>query len=935
MRRLLTLILILSSAWTASAQAIVRVCGIVNEGDTSLPVIQAAAQLLSPKDSSNLYGTVTDNTGKFQIAATEGDYILKLSYMGYETVCKTIHVTRTTGGLDLGTFILDPRTEFLEAAKVAAKVQPVTVKEDTIVFNPAAYRLAEDASLEDLLKKIPGLEVESGSVKLYGKKVNELRIDGKRFFGGDVRAGLENLTADMIDKIHAYERESDFTKMTGIDDGELVPVLDLKVKKNMLDGWRGDVNTAYGTSSKYAARLSARKFTQTEQNTVLANFNNLPSSISVSNATRTQLGSGSSGDIDRREAGYTFAKDLKKGDLDGNIHYYGTSRFGQSNNKTTSILSSGGSFSNSISESLGWSDIPKLEFQLTLRPNEKTTVTVKPSITYTHSDNLSNSIGGNFKKDPYERVEDPSEWLEIGIEDDPLDGIRNNSTRNFSETLSGKLSQSMWATVSRKLEKKGRTIAFTVSESYYWDYNMQGTNYRTYYYKSGSDTTRRQFVDTHNRIFSTGLQLSYNEPIKKGFNFQTIVRGDFRTKDYNKTIYDIASIDPTWSVAERMNPGEFRESLPEGYERTALEGGGSVGKYDWYALQINTNIRRWRKKYNYTVGLKFNPQVSVLEYPEDGVMKTMNSSVFNFAPNINVSYRPTSRKKLSLNYRSNSETPSVYNLLPAVNGTNPLYVHIGNPELKPAFSQIVDFSYNTANIEKQSSFIFNATWRTTKNKASNTTVYDPDTGGKTVTPMNISGDWGVASSLGWNKTLPGNYFTLSEHFSEQYNNYMSYLYNSKTKLNDVNSIRRLMVKDSFDTTFRNSWIELTLNLNGQYTSERSLLRPDMNQDPWSVGAGLNALFILPSLTRLSVEYSTIAQRGFNYSEFNRNYHVLNLNFSQPLFKKKATLRLCGYDLLGQLPNLTRSFGSESRSINTYNGVNRYVLLRFIYRFSVK
>lgn len=933
--RLLFLMLMLVPA-IASAQGGAVLSGSVLESDTSLPVIQAGVQILSTKDSSNVAGTVTDNNGRFVLRIHHGQYILKVSYMGYSTRYSDIHVPSTAAEQDLGNIALEPQPEFLEAAKVVSKVQPVTVAGDTVIYNPAAYRLAEDATLEDLLKKIPGLEVNGSAVTLHGRRISELRIDGKRFFGGDVRAALHNLTADMVDKINAYERESDFTRTTGIDDGESVPVLDLKVKKHMMNGWRGDTNVGLGTSSRYSVRATARKFTKAEQNTVAANINNLSGHISLSNATRTQLGNGSAGDADKREIGYSFARDLPNLDIDGNVHYYGQYRQGESHGQTQTVLASGGSFSNSIGNSLGWQDTPKAEARIEWHPTPDWTLSCKPSINFTRNDTWSHTVGGNFKVDPYDVVTDPYDHLSIAPMSDPLECKRNNSTDNSQENYNGKLNQSVVASASRRLaSKKGRSISFQIMEASYHDASYQGVSNRTYYYKTSVDTTRRQYIESFSNNFSFHLQLAYSEPLGKGIHLQFLARQEFKSKTSSKSVYDIASLGRPWQVECGRSRGSLKASLPDGYEASFMDGPSSYGEYYYHNTIFNANVRLVRKKYSLTAGLKFNPQFSVLKYPVASDIETMRNSVFNMAPNITYNYKAGKNRKISLTYRSYNDMPSVYNLLPVVNGTNPLYVHIGNPDLKPAFNHVVESGYNSANMKKQTSFIVNMNARLTQNLTSNSTIYDPDTGGRTVTPKNIDGNWGVGGSMAYTKTFRNNLFSLSQHASGQYNNYASYLYNNKSKSDDVNTTRRLMVKESLDGTFRNSWLELTANLNGQYTGERSLLRPDMNQDPWAVGAGLNTVIMLEDNTRIHVEYSALAQRGFAYDEFNRNYHVVNAGISHPLFKRKATIKLDGFDLLGALPNLTRSFGSESRTIYTYNGVNRYVMLHFVYRFSIK
>ena len=295
----------------------------------------------------------------------------------------------------------------IDASSVSAAAPQVSVVGDTLIFSASAYRLAEDASLEDLLRKIPGIEITGNTVTLYGKLISELRVNGKRYFGGDVSMGLQNISAEMVDKVGAYERESDFARLTGVDDGELVPVLDVKIKSDFMDGWKGRLAGGYGTSNRYVARANLNKVTKKEQSTVLANFNNLPGKLSFTNASRTQLGGGSTGDVHRREAGVTHAENNSKKELDWNVQYQGRTTDLRSLSQSQSIYSNTTSYSCGDNSSASTVQNPKADMRYQWKLANNTTVLLKSAINYSGTRGMSHNYTGNFKKDPFTLSDDP------------------------------------------------------------------------------------------------------------------------------------------------------------------------------------------------------------------------------------------------------------------------------------------------------------------------------------------------------------------------------------------------------------------------------------------------------------------------------------------------------------------------------------------------
>lgn len=823
----------------------------------------------------------------------------------------------------------------IEAASVSAAAPSVSVVGDTLVFSASAYRLAEDASLEDLLKKIPGIEVNGNAVTLYGKQISELRVNGKRYFGGSISAGLQNIPAEMIDKVGAYERESDFTRLTGVDDGELVPVLDLKIKQDFLDGWKGRVNGGYGTSGRYAMKANANKITKEENSTVVANFHNLPGKASFNNASRTQLGGGSAGENDRREAGVSFARKTEKKEFDWNVQYQGRDSYVHSLVQTQNIYAATTSFSNGNNSNSARMDNPKADLRFQFRPDKWTTIMVKPAVSWSRTDNWTHNLTGNFKRDPYELVADPCSEIGSYGDGDPLASVRSSTADNLLKGFSDRLNGNLTLIWSRKFSKRGRSMSFQTDNSFVLQNSDQGTNYRTVYNrtKAPTDTTRRQYIDQDTRNLAFSLQAAWSEPIGKGLFLQFSARGEYKDRSESRSLYDLSRSDNSWQVTPVRSSSEFRSSLPAGWNGCRQDEVSYSGLYRYYALVTNANVRYVKKKFNITAGMRVTPARQEILWPQAGEDMARVAKVCYLAPNLSLNYNPSKRRKLTVSYRSSLGQPSIYTLLPVSNGTNPLSVHIGNPEIKPSNTHIIGLTYNASNYASKSSITSDFQMRATENAVSNATDYDPETGGKTVIPRNIDGNWFAQGHLVLTKAFRGKDFSFSAHTSARYDNNRSYLYNKTLHVDEVNTTRRAMVKESLRGNYRNSWLDVTLDLGGDYTVEHSLLRPDLDQQPWSLVGTLSTVVSAPWGIRITSDYTWIKQEGFAYGDYNSSYNVLNAGLSKSFLKKKLVARIEFCDVFGQLPNMVRRYSSESRSVSVFNGVNSYALLRLIWRFS--
>lgn len=231
MKKQVMTLLLLCLAVSTWAQK-VTVSGVVMDGEMNEAMPSATVVLLKT-DSTQVTGVTTDMKGAFKLPAVKiGSYILKVSFVGYKPLTRNLQLVKGQKTVDVGELTLMTDAVWLKGAEVTARAAQVEMKADTFVYNSAAYRLPEGSALEELVKKLPGAEVtEDGTIKINGKEVKKIMVDGKEFFDNDTKMAMKNLPTKMVDRIKAYDKKSDYTRVTGIDDGEEETVLDLTVKK--------------------------------------------------------------------------------------------------------------------------------------------------------------------------------------------------------------------------------------------------------------------------------------------------------------------------------------------------------------------------------------------------------------------------------------------------------------------------------------------------------------------------------------------------------------------------------------------------------------------------------------------------------------------------------------------------------------------------------
>lgn len=934
MKKLLiwTVLLLTATLSTYAQNKIVTVSGRVIEAGTKEPVELAAVQLLSLPDSAQVAGMTTSTQGYFSLSKQKpGKYLLKVSFIGYVTKIIPVQLTANVPAKKMGNIELATDAVMLQEAVVVAEAPQVTVVEDTLMYNSSAYRTPEGAMLEELVKKLPGAEIDDdGNVKINGKDLKKIMVDGKEFFGGDVKTGLKNLPVDMVDKLKTYDKKSDLARVTGIDDGEEETVLDLTVKKGMNQGWFGNADLGAGTKDRYTGRMMLNRFVDKTQFSIIGSANNV-NDQGFSGGGGGPRWRSNNGLNATKMLGANFATQTNKLELGGSVRYNFQDADISSINSSERFLQNGNSYSNSNNKNRNKGTNLNADFRMEWKPDTLTNIIFRPNFSYGRTNNASRSESGTFNEDPFNLIVNPNDYLNFdNLSDDPLKDIRVNATNSASLSKGKSLSGNATLQVNRKLNNRGRNLTFRGVFGYGDNDNDQYTQSETRYYQLlnhlGGDSIlyRNQYITTPTRNYNYTAQVTYSEPIAKATFLQFSYQFQYKYSKSDKTTFDLLDY-PDWAIGG---------ALPSGYESHAVDSLSKNAEYRYYNHDASVGLRFIRPKYQLNVGMSFQPQNSTLSYKKGDYMIDTTRTVFNFAPNMDLRFRFSKVSQLRFTYRGRSNQPTMENLLPITDNSNPLNIRMGNPGLKPSFTHTMRLFYNTYNAEKQRGIMTHFSFTATQNSISNSTRYNEETGGLITRPENINGNWNAFGMFGFNTALKNKKYTINTFTNVNYQNNVAFLYNQDTKNNDRNTSTGLTLGERVTGSYRNDWFEFSLNGSINYTAERNKLRPENNQEPYTYSYGASTNITMPWKMTLATNIANQSRRGYRDSSMNRDELIWNAQLAQSLLKGAATVSFEVYDILRQQSNISRSLSADMRSVSEYNGINSYCMVHFIYRLNI-
>lgn len=658
-----------------------RVSGVVAD-TASAPLSGATVILMQAADSVMTSFAMSDAAGKFAFPGiSSGDYLLQVSYIGFQVLWVPLELRGGSSARDLGTLLLEENIAELTTVVISGERSPLTIKKDTLEYNAAAFQTQPNAVVEDLLKQLPGMEVESdGTVKAQGETVRRVTIDGKEFFGRDPKIATKNLPADAVEKVQVFDKKSDRAEFSGIDDGQREKTINLTLKEDKKKGVFGNIKAGYGDQGRFNGRGNLNRFSPSTRLSVigLANntneegfsfedyinfmggiqsFMNGKGGISINLDSRNSpipIGPGNNQGINTVYAGgANFNHELsEKTELNGNYFF---SQFNRSVNRTirrTDILNDGRSFS-SDQDNRSESDNQNHRLDLTLDHafDSLQSVRIRSSLRFTANDALSSGTSALYGVDG---------------------GIANDGQRSdFSEGDQNLVEAS--ALYKRKLGRPGRTLSIDAGFRLSEQQQSGQLNALNRFFDGGLPGFEQRINQDRlqdEQVSQLNSSISYTEPLGRRryleWNYYFLHLGQDALQD----VFDKVAIG---------SPGIRNEQLSNHYN--------SDYQYHKSGLRLSWN----REKYNFSAGVNY--QQSLLQGElllQDTYIRQRFS---NWLPTFNFDYSFDNSHNFRVFYDTRMQEPSIRELQPIVDNSDPLNLYVGNPDLQPEYQHQINGNY--------------------------------------------------------------------------------------------------------------------------------------------------------------------------------------------------------------------------------------------------
>ena len=821
------------------------VSGKLTDRDTKEGVIMATVQMLRA-DSTFVKGTLTNGSGEFSITAPDnGKYLLRFTSVGYTSIVKPVVISEDKNR-DMGNIVFSADAIMLKGATVVGQAAKVTVQEDTFVYNASAYRTPEGSVVEELVKKLPGAQVDDdGKITINGKEVKKILVDGKEFMTGDTKTAMKNLPTSIIDKIKTYEEKSDLAKVTGIDDGEEETVLDFGIKKGMNKGFMANADAAAGTHGRYAERLMGGYFKDNMKLMLFGNANNT-NDMGFPGGGGGRFGGGRQGLNANKMLGVNLNYEKgKKFNMNGSVrwnHGDGDIRTEQS---AENFVSSAGSFSNSLNQRYTRSNSWNTNFRMEWKPDTMTNILFRPKMSYSTSDGITMGTSASYNEDPYMYVDDP-------LSEDAIDGLAErdlmvNTRKNRSISYGNDKSVGAMLQYNRKLNSKGRNITLRADASYKDSDNKNLSVSDVHLYqvmdKYGNDSTYQtnRFNYTPSTSSSYAVQATYSEPVFRAMFLQFSYKFTYKYNKSDRSTYDFSNMGEDFfsgiSPAYRGWNG-YISRLDNPLESYLDEKLSRFSEYTNYIHEMQLMLRVIRQKYKMNVGVMVQPQKTHFVQDYQGTQADMTRNVVNVTPTFDFRYRFSKVSNLRIRYRGTTSQPSMSDLLDITDDSDPLNITKGNPGLKPSFTNTLHINYNNYIQNHQRAIMAALNYSNTRNSISNMVTYDEQTGGRTTRPENINGNWNMSGMLMFNTAIDSTgYWNVNTFTSAGYNNYVGYLSLDKRADSQKNTTRTTTLSERLSGSYRNNWLEVELDGTLNYTHTRNLLQSQSNLDTWQFSYG--------------------------------------------------------------------------------------------------
>lgn len=932
----------------------------LTDSSTGEAVGFATVSITKPGNTKPYKYALSDDKGKTvfdKVAA--GKYVLKAELLGYKPLTKDIEVK---GKLDLGALKMDPDKQVLDAASVSAAGNPIVIKKDTIEYNASSFKTTENDVLEDLLKKLPGVEVsEDGTVTANGQTISKITIDGKTFFLDDPQLASKNIPAKIIDKVKVVEKKSEQAEFTGIDDGNDETIIDLSIQKGMMNGLFGNVMAGAGHDVRkqvsgselssgngdwrYQGAGFLGRFTDKNQLSVVINGNNTNNRGFNDLAGSMMQGMrGGGGGMGRGSRGWGPGNGITtswmgglngntslfdgKMDLGGNYLYNNNETYVEEKSKKITYLDNHNLIYNNEGSNTTNSDGHRFGVRLEHKFSENTSILFQPQVSFGNGDfNEISKFSTLTEKD--------------GTTTKTNDGFTSNTGSNNNWRTNG------FFLFRQKLGKAGRTLSFNARYNFSGNetngFNQSRTTTYDEFEAAVSDSIINQRFNQNQDTKSLSGRLTYTEPLGKGFfveaNYEASWNRTSSTKntfdsgvvsgfDYNNLIYN--------SVGEKINEVYSSEIINR-----------------YVNQRIGANFVYQKDKLRAQAGVSANPTDT---HNETTGFDTYDSHVLNWAPQAMLWYDIDDNTNVRGFYFGRSQQPSVSQLMRVPDNTNPLSVSFGNMYLEPYFNHSFRSDFRHTNKKNFLSVNAGLDGGIVKNPIVNAQWYGTN-GAQYSIPVNGKDSYNGSFRIMLNSPIAKSNFSVFLMSRASYSKSSSYVgsssfdmgkyyegdnYDAENFLADkfledfhsldftLNKLQTVGLMERLRLTYRNDIVELTAGGRTRMSKSWYTIANQSTNMTWSNQVSASMNWTVPG------GLGIVADGNYNwyngYTTDQGTQLILNAKITKMLFKDKFTLALNAYDILDQAKNLSVSDSSNYHTETLNNTLGRYIVVSLTYRF---
>lgn len=890
MKKLILLFFLTTSFFSLKAQTNMQVSGVVKD-TTNLTVIGASVQLATAKDtiltSTNIDGVfIFSNVKSAQFSIT-------IKGLGYQTVKNNYNFSPSSTKESLAPFVLKNDAKMLNEVVVNG-TPDVTVKEDTLQYRADAYKLKENALAEDLLKKLPGIEVDKdGNVTAQGKAITKIRINGKDFFGGDVKTATQQLPASVLRSVQVIDDYGDQANITGVKDGDPDKILNFTIREDKNKGYLARGIVGGGNESRYQASVFAASFNNTQQIALLANLNN--TNANIFNLTS---GSASGGNSRRRGGGNTANSDgltnvnsiglNYKDEWSKKITTYGSYSFTNKDNATISstlqqILAQNNTFNNNnFNTANTLSNNHRFNFNFEYKIDTLNYLKITPNV------NFSNNDGDSFNV------------FDITTQRTTSKGTSSNLT-NFSNPNYG--AEILY---NHRFGAKARNLSLNA------DFNSSSTSQdQNFLYQSTDNTItgqiesyQQQLIYGDNKNDNVNFRVSYQEPLSATKNLEFNYAYGFARADNDRRVENTNNeLDAPVLDTDQSNQYLF----------------------DFITNRFGINYRVNEKKYNYSIG--FSAQPTVLKSNTN----VPDKSITNLFPSARFSYKFSKTKELSFRYDGRSNQPSYNQLQPITDQSNAQFWIKGNPDLLPEFINSVNLRFNNFDFASGNVLFTNLSYNSTKEKITTNTISFPVASDSTVLQenrfLNTDGFYTVNGFYAFSKPFQEKKYVLRFRGSAIYNNNVSFIDNVK------NEGRNLILSQRVGLQINPvEWFEFTPEGTFTYNKNTNTKNTRADVEVNSLGYSFDTKIYFLKTWIFGANLDKTINSGF--STIGANPLIINSYLEKQFFKgKKASLKLQAFDILDESTSLSFAATGNTSTLSQSNRLSRYFMLSFTFNIS--